>query len=240
MEDKVLFRGKMNIFISVIQFIPVLFLVISISFCTLEFYDNSHALDWKYDHEHDEWCTQTFDDAFLFEEEDYLAVRDEYSSFHEFIEVQYANLPDKEYHDYYIDCDILRHGSADALIDYYFEADVLPDFISNCIVCVVISMGLGIFAIMLNRFKCKLSLTEKAIFVKKGFKKFDIPFENITELYKKDLCITIKTENENLKLPAFKKCDEIYNLIALHTPEAAITRPVTCNATNTVDGINLF
>lgn len=202
MEEKILFEVKTHRFITVIQSIFIVTLIGAIGLCTLWFYNDLHGLDWMYEHKHDEYCATTFDDQILFEEKDYLAVKDKYSSFHEFVEAEYAKLPDKEYHDEFIDCDILIFGSVEAAIDNFYDEYGTPllYYIIDCMVVIAISAIPFILLILLKSQRSKFVVTENNIYGKKGHKKFDISFSDIIEITKKGKGIIIKTENSQLKL----------------------------------------
>lgn len=239
MEEKILFKVKTHKFILFFRLMVILFLMGAISLCTVWFYEELHGLDWMYEHKHDEYCAQTFDDELLFKEGDYLATNDQYHSFHEFIEVEYAKLPDKEYHDEYIDCDILVYGGVDAAIDYiYSEYDTpLEDYIYNCANCLMIALIPYILIILpIKSQRSKFVVTEYNLHGKKGCRKFNISFTDIIEITQKGKSITIKTEKKKLKLSSLKNCDEIYNHIKPYVPEKTISQ----QATSTVDDIKLF
>ena len=215
MEEKILFKEKTHKFLTVMQTILVVALIGAIGLCTLWFYNNLHGLDWMYEHKHDELCVITFEDATLFEEKDYLAVKDKYSSFHEFIESEYAKLPEKEYHDQYIDCDILVFGSVEAARENFYDeyGTPLSDYVSDCMVVIAVSIIPFILLILLKSQRSKFIVTENTIKGKKGYKKFDIAFSDIKRITQKGKRITIQTENKNLELSSNKKSNEIYNYI---------------------------
>ena len=234
MEEKILFKEKTHKFLTFIQVVFIVALVGAIGLCTLWFNNNLHGLDWMYEHEHDEYCVTTFDDQFVFEEADYLAVKDKYSSFHEFIEVEYAKLPDKDYHDQYIDCEILIYGSVDAAIDNFYDqyGTPLSDYINDCgVVLLVAIIPFGLLALLKSK-RSKFVVTENTINGKKGYKKFNIAFSDIKRITQKGKCITIETENKKLKLSSLKNCDEIYNHIKPFVVEEPVIQQVASNVDN--------
>lgn len=238
MEEKVLFKVKSHKFVTVIAWIFIVAFVGAIALCTYYYYNDLHGLDWKYDHQHTEKCVITFDDVTLFTKEDYLAVKDKYPSYHAFVEDQYPKLIDKSYHDQYIDCDILKYGSVEAANNKFYEeyGTPLSHYINDCMVVVVASLIPLILIIILKSKQSKFVVTESNIYGKKGYKKFNISYDDIIDIEQKANKIIIKISNKVLKLSALKKCDEIYNYIKPFVPEKIITQ----QSTSEVDDIKLF
>lgn len=131
-------------------------------------------------------------------------------------------------------CDYYGCGNAfEAFIKVLNYDYMLFQFIIVSAICLLI-ISVTIYCIYST--KCKFSVTEKNIYGKKGFKKFDIAFIDIIAITQKRKGVIINTENNKLKLSPLKKCDEIFNYIKPLAPKTAIEQ----QSTSTVDDINLF
>lgn len=113
-----------------------------------------------------------------------------------------------EYDNYTNYFDYLTHSSV-------YDSD---DIIFLIIVTSIFLLAISAFVYFIYLTKYKFSVNENNIYGKNGYKKFDISFNDITEISLKGKTIIIKTENIKLKLSPLKNCNEIYNYIKPFVP----------------------
>ena len=128
-----------------------------------------------------------------------------------------------EYDNYNNYFDFLVHSSV-------YDSD---DIIFLIIVTSIFLFGISAFVYFIYLTKYKFSVSENNVYGKKGNKKFNISFKDITEISLKGKTIIIQTESIKLKLSPLKNYNEIYNYIKSFAPKTAIEQQVK----NTVDNI---
>ena len=118
---------------------------------------------------------------------------------------------------------------ADVQNEWFEETLLWYCQISTIIIAVMIAVSL-----LLKLAKQKYFVTEQRIYGKKGYKKFDVSFDDILSIKKESKEITIKTEDKILNLFAYKNSAAIYDHIKPYAREEETSQQIV------VDDIKLF
>lgn len=223
MEEKILFKEKTRKLITAIQIVIILLGIFMMAVCVADTVESQI----RYSHRHDFGCVYD-KDGNLFTEGDYQSKSSKYSSVHAYIEGEYKK---HGYDDGIVEdcgliwCDNLEQAQKEEL------EDCLLFYIPMSIVIIAVMIAVSL---LLKLAKQKYFVTEQRIYGKKGYKKFDVSFDDILSIKKENKEITIKTEDKILKLFAYKNSAAIYDHIKPYAREEETSQQIV------VDDIKLF
>ncbi|MBR6502835.1 MAG: hypothetical protein IKT42_05275 [Clostridia bacterium] len=226
MNEGILFKGKSQKSVTVVQIIAILFVVLVIASTFITIIGDQ----LYYSHQHTFGCAHDESDNIVFTEKDYNSKKSEYASVHDYMEGEYKKY--KNTNDFAItrDCELIGN-----LVEMRNNAtwDALETYVPIWVISVV---ALIAFLFLIKLAKQKYFVEAERIYGKKGYKKFDISFKEILEMKKYDKTVIIKTEKTTVALSLHKNYDEICGLIEPFVP----VQDNATAGTSVVDDIKLF